>query len=184
MSLDHILLGMLERPAAGYDLGREFQASARLFWAAELSQIYPTLRRLESKGLLTSEEVPSERGPNRKVYERTAAGTAELETWLREPPAMSTARVPYVAQFHFLGQLDDPAATAEFVERLREALETRLAVYDEIERCMREEGVDPRRGSATLFHNHATLRAGILVAQARLAWCEETLSALAIQGAV
>ena len=99
MSLDHILLGMLETPAAGYDLGREFEASARLFWAAELSQIYPTLKRLESRGLLSSERVPSDRGPDRKVYSRTEAGTAELERWLREEPELGHARLSPVAQF-------------------------------------------------------------------------------------
>jgi DNA-binding PadR family transcriptional regulator len=169
---------MLDRPAAGYDLGREFGASARLFWAAELSQIYPTLRRLEARGLLTSDEVPSERGPNRKVYHRTTAGAETLEQWLREPPELGSARLPHVAQFYFLSQLGDAHASIEFVEALRDTLKTRLGVYAEIERVMRTECGDPELGSDELFHRRATLRAGILVARARLAWCEETLAGL------
>jgi len=178
VSLDHILLGMLERPAAGYDLRREFDESARLFWAAALSQIYPTLKRLEAKGFLTSREVHSERGPNRRVYHRTPEGAAALGAWLRETPELGAARLPHVAQFHFLSQLEDPAASAHFLAELREALEARLAVYDEIERGLRLDHGDPADGSSRLFHQHATLRAGTLVARARLAWCDETLAAL------
>ena len=179
MSLDYILLGMLEHPAAGYDLGREFESSARLFWSAELSQIYPTLKRLERKGLLTSREVPSDRGPNRRVYERTPSGTAALEAWLREDPRLGHTRVPHIAQFYFLGDLGDTGATRRFLLELKGSLEERLAVYAAIEARMRRE-CDPLESvSHSQYHRYATLRAGVLVAQARLAWCDETLAELA-----
>ena len=178
MSLDHILLGMLSTPAAGYDLGHEFQASARLFWSAELSQIYPTLRRLERAGLLTSEKVPSERGPDRRVYRRTPAGTAEVAEWLRSPPELGRLRLPHVAQFFFLGELDDLEETARFVRALREDLEKRLRAYGEIDRLIREESGDPATFEGTPFHHYATLRQGVLTAEARLAWCDETLAAI------
>ena len=54
MSLDHILLGLLREPATGYDLGNAFSENVRHFWSAELSQIYPTLKRLEQRGMLRS----------------------------------------------------------------------------------------------------------------------------------
>ena len=41
--------------------------------------VYPALTRLESKGFLTSELVPSNAGPARKYYRPTSSGTAELE---------------------------------------------------------------------------------------------------------
>ena len=50
MSLDHILLGLLREPATGYDLGNAFSENVRHFWSAELSQIYPALKRLEQRG--------------------------------------------------------------------------------------------------------------------------------------
>ena len=52
MSLQHILLGLLREPASGYDLKAYFDSSVRYFWAAELSQIYPTLQRMEKSGRL------------------------------------------------------------------------------------------------------------------------------------
>lgn len=177
MSLDRILLGMLDHPASGYDLGREFEASARLFWWAELSQIYPTLRRLERQGYLTVREVPSDRGPRRRVYERTNAGREALEAWLREPPELGHTRLPHVAQFFFLGQLDDESASRAFLEGLRSRLEERLGIYREIERDLAGRG-DRAAWSAEEIHRYATLRSGVLVAEARLAWCRETLGML------
>ncbi len=47
--------------------------------------VYPALSRLESKGLLQSELVPSDAGPARKYYRPTDDGLAELvqatEAW-------------------------------------------------------------------------------------------------------
>lgn len=178
MSLDHILLGMLATPAAGYDLGRQFEASARLFWSAELSQIYPTLRKLERAGFLTSEKVPSDQGPDRRVYRRTPAGTAELAEWLRKRPELGRLRLPHVAQFFFLGQLDDLEETARFVRALREDLIERLRVFAEIDRLIRAESGDPATFEGEPFHHYASLRQGVLTAEARLAWCDETLAAI------
>ena len=54
MSLDHVLLGLLREPASGFDLKGMFDQGIGHFWAAELSQIYPTLKRLERQGWLRS----------------------------------------------------------------------------------------------------------------------------------
>ena len=79
MSLRNILLGLLEKPASGYDLKGEFGASLGHFWAAELAQIYPTLKAMEAEGLVRSRAVPSTRGPARKEYRRTKSGERALE---------------------------------------------------------------------------------------------------------
>ena len=53
MSLNHILLGMLKEPGSGYDLGKRFSEGPIHFWSAELSQIYPALRRMTERGWLS-----------------------------------------------------------------------------------------------------------------------------------
>lgn len=63
MSLEHILLGLLREPASGYDLKKLFDERIDYFWAAELSQIYPTLKRLEQRGWIRGREAASSRGP-------------------------------------------------------------------------------------------------------------------------
>ena len=66
LSLPHILLGLLREPASGYDLKAEFEKMIRHYWSAELSQIYPTLKRMEGQGWLASATEPSDRGPDRR----------------------------------------------------------------------------------------------------------------------
>lgn len=180
MSLDHILLGLLREPASGYDLGKAFEATAAHFWSAHLSQIYPTLKRMEAEGWLTSREEPSERGPARKVYRRTEAGQDELGRWLLDDPEVDDPRLAYLGQLYFMGEVGDAAATARFVRRLRKRFRERLAALEAIDRAWADE--DPRypdRLPDDAFHQHVTLRAGLRVHRARLAWCEETLERLA-----
>ena len=96
MSLPHLLLGMLAEPASGYDLKRSFEGSIRYFWSAELSQIYPALKRLEGDGLLASTVEESTEGPERRVYHRTAQGRAALRDWLSDGPIVRQERLAYL----------------------------------------------------------------------------------------
>ena len=119
MSLDHILLGLLHKPASGYDLKRAFEESIRHFWSAKLSQIYPTLDRLERAAHVRSKKVASAKGPDRRVFRRTAAGRRELLKWLRSGPQLGAERFAYVAQLAFMHELQDLKHTREFVEQLK-----------------------------------------------------------------
>ncbi len=98
MSLEHIVLGMLNPPKSGYDLRAEFAAGMKYIWSAELSQIYPLLKRMEQSGLIRSESVRSDKGPPRLVYSRTAKGMKALEQWLLQEPILGTERFAYLAQ--------------------------------------------------------------------------------------
>jgi PadR family transcriptional regulator AphA len=101
MSLRYALLGFLStEPASGFDLAREFGESMGWFWFASHSQIYPELRRLEEEGLVTSTEVPGGPGKQKRVYEITERGEAELQEWLEQPteypPVRDVERVKLV----------------------------------------------------------------------------------------
>jgi len=171
VSLDNILLGMLRRPASGYDLKVEFNEGARHFWSAELSQIYPALKRLEKRGLLTSTVEPSPKGPDRKVYSRTNEGRRELIDWLETGPVMGTQRFAYVAQLAFLSELGDLDRTLDFMLELRSNLTGFLAMLEagEIESSLSGEDIDDEA-----FHDYLTLRMGITSIRARIAWCDES----------
>jgi PadR family transcriptional regulator AphA len=86
MSLFHALLGVLSwHPMTGYELKKHLDDSIQFFWHAELSQIYPTLKQLETKGLVAVESVPQEGKPDKKIYSITVAGREVLIAWLSEP---------------------------------------------------------------------------------------------------
>lgn len=179
MSLDHILLGLLREPASGYDLKDAFSETVAHFWSAELSQIYPTLKRLEERGLLRSRLEPSPRGPDRRVYTLTGDGREELRRWVRSEPVVGTERFAYLAQLYFMSATDDLRETRAFMAELRDHLAGRLAELRTIERkIFAAHGNDPDRYSDDGFHRFATLRMGIDSIGAKVTWCDLTLAAI------
>lgn len=178
--LDHILLGMLRTPASGYDLKQEFEMSIRHFWTAELSQIYPALKKLERKRLLRSSPAPRAKGPPRRLYQTTSQGHAVLRDWLSQEPIIADERFPYIAQLYFMDELDDPRQTARFIEAYRTRIEALRVKLTGLERLWRQQ--DPRYPNelpAHDFHVHLTLRLAIAIAEAKLQWCDATLRSLA-----
>ena len=83
-TLEGIVLAILSaRPAHGY----EITAWLREQGFADIAEgtVYALLIRIERRGLVDVEKVPSEKGPPRKVYSLNARGRAYLEefwsTW-------------------------------------------------------------------------------------------------------
>ena len=179
MSLQHILLGLLREPGTGYDLKAVFDERISHFWSAEFGQIYPTLNRLEERGLLESRVEPSEKGPNRRVYSLTDEGREELLRWLGSGPAMGAERFAYLAQLYFMDALGDLQETRAFMTALKQRLREWLGRLEAI-----EAAVTTSHGGATEyysdggFHQFATLRMGILSIGSKVEWCDETLAAI------
>jgi DNA-binding PadR family transcriptional regulator len=81
------LLALLAEGAAhGYEIK---QGIEQLFGDAmppiNIGQIYTTLGRLERDGLVASAHVAQAGRPDKRVYELTDAGSAEIRRWLEEP---------------------------------------------------------------------------------------------------
>ncbi len=178
MSLRHILLGLLDQPQSGYDLKQVFEQVFRHFWSAELAQIYPTLRRLEEDGLSRSKQVPSDKGPDKKLYKRTAQGTRELKRWLESGPTAGKDRLHYLAQVFFL----DAASRDQrlrFFKDLRSHFVAELEELRAVERGWSAE--DPHYPDALpdeAFYKQLTLRLGLKKVAAIVDWCEECIAVI------
>lgn len=95
MSLRHALLALLEAgPMTGYELAKQFDASAGYVWHAHHPQIYTELRRLEAEGLVEAEEAPRGLSATKRVYFVTDAGCEALLAWLAEPDEPARERDP------------------------------------------------------------------------------------------
>ena len=178
MSLQHILLGMLEQPASGYDLKQAFEQQQAHYWSANLAQIYPTLNRMEEKGLLASAEQPSPKGPPRRVYRRTSAGREALVDWLTGGPEVHTDRLSWLAQVGFLSALDRPAQL-DFLHALKAEFQRHRDELLGIESHW--QASDPRfpdaLDEADLFA-HVTLRLGVKKYATIIEWCDDCLGRL------
>lgn len=83
-TLEGIVLAILAaRPAHGYEITARLRDEG--FTDIAEGTIYALLLRLEKRALVDVENVPSEKGPPRKVYSLNAHGTQYLdefwETW-------------------------------------------------------------------------------------------------------
>jgi PadR family transcriptional regulator PadR len=83
-TLEGIVLAiLLARPAYGYEITAQLRE--RGFSDIVEGTVYALLIRIEQKGLVDVEKVPSEKGPPRKVYSLNAQGRDELDefwgTW-------------------------------------------------------------------------------------------------------
>ncbi|MEG1443621.1 MULTISPECIES: PadR family transcriptional regulator [Micrococcaceae] len=83
-TLEGIVLAILaERPAYGYEITTELRE--RGFTDLAEGTIYALLVRIEQKGLVSVEKVPSEKGPPRKVFTLNPSGKQQLDdfwtTW-------------------------------------------------------------------------------------------------------
>jgi DNA-binding PadR family transcriptional regulator len=89
MSVRHAMLALLsEGPKYGLQLREEFEARTGEVWPLNVGQVYTTLQRLERDGMVESDG-DSPDGPQ-KAYRITEAGSAELDSWLRTPPDLSS----------------------------------------------------------------------------------------------
>ena len=95
---------------SGYELGQLFEASASWVWSAPQSQIYPSLRELEEKGLVTGEEGMRGTRLRRVTYSITPAGLDELKAWLRADHEPPTLRDAVLLQSVFLDMIDPAEA--------------------------------------------------------------------------
>ena len=81
-TLEGIVLAILsDRPAYGYEITAWLRDQG--FSDIAEGTIYALLIRIEQRGLVDVEKVPSEKGPPRKVYSLNAQGQAYLEEFWR-----------------------------------------------------------------------------------------------------
>lgn len=174
MSLDHILLGTLEKPQSGYELKQWFDEVFAFFWNADQSQIYRTLNRLSEQGLVVGKAAASPIGPDKRVYRTTAKGKAELKRWLKDGPVSPAQRSAIYAQLIFLAGLPDEDA-AFFLAAMKAQADHLVAALESVPSDDPEPQSEEARRAA--FFNRASLGLGLARAKATQRFVAELLEA-------
>ena len=78
------LLADAEEPLHGYEIIQKLEARSQGFFRFKEGLIYPTLHRMERRGLLKSRWVDEPGKRRRKVYSVTTRGRHQLEAELRQ----------------------------------------------------------------------------------------------------
>ena len=98
-TLEILMLKALNRgPNHGYGVARWLKEISSAAFQIEEGALYPALRRMEQRGLLTSEWGVTETGREAKFYRLTSQGEAELDSgsanWDRYVTAMAQVLGP------------------------------------------------------------------------------------------
>ncbi len=180
MSLEFTLLGFLDYgPKTGYELKKLLDESTQFFWHAELSQIYPALKRLEQRGSVASQIQPQEGKPDKKVYSITPQGRKELVVWLVDPLDQAPEiKNQVLLKLFFSGRLDRQGICAQ----LRCQLEIQRALLKRFEqesasRIRTVASEDPEIAGPARMWEYVR-RYGQAQAEMTVRWLEETLAAV------
>jgi PadR family transcriptional regulator, regulatory protein AphA len=172
-TLDYVILaGLIRKPRSGYDLTRWMERETSHFFVIGHSSIYPALARMEGEGLVRYEVVPSERGPERKVYSITQAGREALLSWAAEPGAGRQVRDEQLVKALCYGFLPKERAVARLREE-KASHEQKLALYEGFERWLAVELREGRISRESYLGTLLTLRRGIGAERSYVEWCEE-----------
>ena len=178
MSLSNILLGLIDQPKSGYEIKQTFETVLRYFWNSDLAQIYPTLKKLESAGLATSQMAHSSKGPSKKVYQRTTEGSQEFHRWLLNGPQVNNEKLQYLTQVFFLDEIPLDKRI-QFFESLQAYFQHQL---DELICVQQNWEVEDSRYPDNLPAKEQaiefTLRLGLVKIRAIVDWCDSCLITL------
>ena len=187
MALPHaILVSLCEQSGSGYELARRFDRSIGYFWAATHQQIYRTLRSMEADGWVHVDEIAQRGRPDKKVYDVTDEGRAELTRWITEPlsgrgSAVADGRSRELAvKIRGLAHGDPSALTAlrAQVVALRSERAELLDTYRGFEK---RQFPDPATLRGSALHQYLVLRGGIRAEEGSVDWLDEVMNALGAQ---
>ncbi|WP_153392748.1 PadR family transcriptional regulator [Ornithinicoccus halotolerans] len=164
------ILGMLTmEPMTGYRLRETIAASAGHFWQESFGQLYPTLHALEREGLIAARRTTG-RGGHKLEYSINDAGWDALRSWLAsEAESLASNRSELLLQL-FFGRHAPPGVVVGHLERHRATLLAAREQYREFERAVLAERSPDRP------YWLATIRHGLAMTEAGLAWADETMA--------
>jgi PadR family transcriptional regulator AphA len=160
-----VLAYVVRSPESGYGLKRLFSATPAGVYRPSPGALYPALRRLVARGLITVENDVNQPGHRpRKLYRVTDAGRAAHVDWLRRPIDQATVASDlglHIMRFAMMQGKVDRQEVLAFLKDLADGLRTFI---EGVERYLAEQ-VPPGRIYAALALEH-----GAIVHRASLEW--------------
>ncbi len=196
---NYAILGLLcWKPMSGYDIKKMVEVGLSYFWNVSYGQIFPVLTKLVDEGWATKRADPASGGRRRQVYTVTAKGRREFDGWLQQPSALPQLRDELKLKFFLTsrrGTKEGVRLLTEYGQQQRAHLEmlkeSELVLRAALNQSEMPEDLmelrdalgwrdrpDTQDHANELLVFYLTLRSGVLVAEARVAWVEESLAVL------
>jgi DNA-binding PadR family transcriptional regulator len=123
LSPEMALLGLLyAAPGHGYDLHRKVVTDLGQVWHLSQSQAYAILKRLETQGDISMEEIPQDKLPPRQMLYMTQLGRKRFLDWLDTPRGGSVRaiRMEFITRLYFLRMYMPEKLTQSFDQQRSE----------------------------------------------------------------
>jgi len=172
----YALLGMLSfKPMSGYDIKKFTDMSISYFWSENYGHIYPVLKKLEKRGLVTKKIVAGKGSPDKKVYSITEEGKSLLKEWLYAPAQKEIFRLEILLKL-FFGYWTETDNMIEKVSIHKETAEKTLNELLEVENHINDGHHDQFEDEPPYMK--LCLNYGKQFYDMVIKWCGETLSIL------
>lgn len=167
--LELAILGLLkERPMHGYELRKQLSQKLGFFWTVSFGSLYPTLKKLERRGVVKKVFPPQETSRRKQVYQITDTGEQEFLSLLEEGASSSWEEEKFPLRLAFFGYLK-PEIRIRLLERRKEYLEEKL---DEGRRSLRRAKRNRADG-----YTLSLMRHGMDTTEHDIAWLDELITA-------
>lgn len=182
MALRHaVLAALLDGEFSGYQLAKAFDVGVANFWHALPQQLYAELARLETEGLVSGRQVVQETRPNKRLFEVTDAGIAELERFAEAASKPSFIRDDLTVKVQAVDRIDSAPVMEQLADRAATA-EAKIELFGKILRKMRgdtDEAEFLRTGQR--IGPYLTCLRGLDFERSNREWCLRTLDILRIR---
>ncbi|MFT5314638.1 MAG: PadR family transcriptional regulator AphA [Candidatus Krumholzibacteriia bacterium] len=180
---------------SGYDIKKMVEVGLSYFWNVSYGQIFPVLNKLVDDGWATKRADPKSGGRKRQEYRATAKGRRAFQKWLNQPSGLPQLRDELKLKF-FLTSRSPSTEGIRLLEEYGQQQRAHLDMLLESEVVLRaalnqpdmpedllelqdalgwEEKPNTGDHAQELLVFYLTLRSGVLVAEARVAWVAEVL---------
>jgi DNA-binding PadR family transcriptional regulator len=173
----YLILGILSfHPRqSGYHIRKTVETTVGFFWGESYGQIYPTLKRLLSEGLISADPAPATSKKPSQEYTITEAGHGCLEEWLAVPYRADPPRDEFLLKL-FFGVEAPSAISVAHITRFQQENRALLATLTQLEAVakLQDNGTHPGFPFWML-----TLDFGLHQLRSALVWSEAALAKLA-----
>lgn len=171
--LELAVLGLLkERAMHGYELKRQLGQRLGFFWTVSFGSLYPTLKKLEARGVVERVADGDGRSKRRQVYRITDAGEEAFLELIGQGSTSAWEEEKFPLRFAFFRYLNTDTRIW-LLQRRRDYLEDRLLQG-------RTALARARRGRADPY-TLSLMRHGVETTEHDLRWIDELLTAEAAE---
>ena len=165
----HFILGLLARhPMSGYDIRRFLKRLSWLIDSPSFGSLYPALHALLGEDLVSVEVSHRPDKPTRKIYTITEAGRQVLQEWVNQPVRPSASLKGFLMRLALASHFSPVGLASDLVHRRAQV----IAHQATLEQVATGTDISEDLGE------RLALGYGLALANAELAWLDETLARL------